>query len=173
MLEPSSRNRSGETACTLILIGLILQGIEVVILLLIGLVFLIVPFLGAVVLGIAVIGIIWLVLVYSFSYQRAVEGDYGDARTPTLVFGILSLLTFGLISGILYIIAYVKLGDAEPTWSQPAQGWGAPPAPAWGAPPAPAWGTAPIPSGSKFCPACGRQSPMSSRFCPGCGGPLP
>jgi len=165
MLEPSSRNRSGETACTLILIGLILQGIEVVILLAVGLVFLIVPFLGAVVLGIAVIGIIWLVLVYSFSYQRAVEGDYSGARTPTLVFGILSLLSFGLISGILYIIAYVKLGDAEPRWS--------PPAPAWGAPPAPAWGTAPIPSGTKFCPACGRQSPLSSRFCPGCGGPLP
>ena len=113
MMASRPHTRSGETASTLILIGLILQGIEVAIFLGIGLLLFVVPIVGVFVLAIGAIGVLWLVLVYGFSYGPTQMGDYSGARTPTLVFGILSLLTLGLISGILYIIAYAKLGDAE------------------------------------------------------------
>jgi len=154
------RNRSGETASTLILIGLILQAVEVLILFGIGALFLIVPFIGVIVLGLGVIALIWVVLVYMFSYERTKEGDYEGARTPTLVFGILSLLTVNLISGILYIIAYVKLGDALSNGVQARPAWGMPPTPL---PPGP---------GTKFCPACGRPNAPASGFCSGCGARL-
>jgi hypothetical protein len=147
------RNPSGETAKTLILIGLIFQAIEVAVVVGIGAVFLIVPFLGAIFLAVGVIGILWIVLVYVFSYQRTSEGDFDGARTPTLVFGILSLITVNLISGILYIIAYAKLGDAEgestPIYST--------------------FGTAPAPTGMKFCSSCGRANAFNAGFCASCG----
>ena len=156
MYATGRRSQSGETASTLILIGLILQAIEVVVLFGIGLFLLIVPFFGGIVLGLAVIGIIWLILVYLFSYERTASGDYAGARTATLVFGILSLLTIGLISGILYIVAYAKLGDAEADLSQAVPGWG----------------MTPLPSGTKFCPTCGRPNAPSNGFCPWCGARL-
>ena len=104
--------RSADTAEALILIGLIFQGITLLVLLGVGLYFLIIPILGGLVLFLAFLALIWLILVYVFSYQRTVNGDYEGARTPTLVFGILALITGGFISGILYIVAAVKLGDA-------------------------------------------------------------
>lgn len=156
MYQPRPPNRSGETATTLILIGLILQAIEVVILFLVGLLFLIIPVLGLVVFAIAVIGIVWLALVYGFSYRPTADGDYARARTPTLVFGILSLLTLGLISGVLYIVAYAKLGDAENE----------------GNPPTLFMGAAPVPPGTKFCSACGRPNLVTGTFCQSCGARL-
>lgn len=157
---------SAGTARTLILVGLILDIIFEVILLLVGLLFLIVPFLGAIVLGLAVIGFVWIALIWAFSYQRVQEGDYAGARTPTLVFAILSLITFAIIPGILFLIAYVKLGDALQE--------SAPAAPAWGAPPTPSF---PIPSagpaaGARFCSHCGRANSGTGGFCQGCGAPL-
>jgi len=151
------KTQAGETAGTLILIGLILQGIGVAVLLLVGLIFLIVPVFGLFVYGFAVIGILWLILIYIFSYRRTKDGDYARAQTPTLVFGILSLLSLGVVSGILYIVAYAKLGDAE----REAQ-----PVPAvWGGPP-------PLSAGTRFCPHCGRPNVPGGGFCPGCGARL-
>jgi hypothetical protein len=144
---------SGETAHTLILVGLILQGIQVAIVLGIGFLVVLAPGLGGIIFGAAAIGILWIVLVYSFSYRRTEEGDYEGARTPTLVFGILSLLGLGLISGILYLVAYSKLGDAIDETTDVTPPWNPP---------------API-SGMKYCPACGRPSPSSSRYCQSCG----
>ncbi len=157
-------NPSGETAGTLILIGLILQTIEVLIFVAVGLIFLIVPFLGAIVLVLAVIGIVWLVLVYVYSYQRTREGDYAGARTPTIVFAILTLLTLGIISGILYLIAYVKLGDAESAQVAPQFA----PQPAFPYTP----GNPAATPGGKFCTYCGRQNLATSKFCAGCGAAL-
>ncbi len=159
----SPGDRSGETATTLILVGLILQAIEVFVLLVIGLFLLIVPLLGLIFLVLAFFGIIWLILVYVYSYERAKEGYCSGAKTPTLVFGILSLLSVGFISGILYIIAYAKLGDAEAEGRRPVPAWGAPPI----------WGAPPMPPGGKFCPACGRPNALGAAFCVGCGGRLP
>lgn len=152
----SRYSRSGETAKTLILIGLILQVIEVVILLGIGLLFIVVPFLGAVVFGLGVIGTIWVLLVYWFSYKPTSEGDFTGARTPTLVLAIISLLTFGLISGILYVVAYAKLADAE------HEGFGPPPGPA----------AAPLSPGLRFCATCGRMNAAVGGFCQSCGARL-
>jgi hypothetical protein len=161
----SGSSASGDTAQTLILVGLILDVILEAILLLVGLFFLIVPLVGAIILGLALIGLLWVFLVYLFSYQRVREGDYEGARTPTLVFAILSLLSVALIPGILFLIAYVKLGDAireEPNA-----------APAWGAPAAPAAPASPLPTtGSKFCEHCGRANPAAGIYCQGCGAPL-
>jgi hypothetical protein len=150
-------SQSGQTAGTLILIGLILQAIEVVVLLGVGFFLLFFPFIGGIVLALAFIGIIWVVLIYLFSYQRTTEGDYEGARTPTLVFAILSLVTFGLISGILYLIAYVKLGDAASESRTPSpMGWPTPPVP-------------PAAAGQRFCPYCGSPSAVQSAFCAKCG----
>jgi hypothetical protein len=164
------RTQSGGTASTLILIGFILQVIEVAIFLLIGLVFLVIPIVGLFVFALALIGVVWLILVWVYSYTPTAEGNYEGARTPTLVFGILSLLTLGLISGILYIIAYAKRGDAEREAAQAVPGWGVPPpfAPSYGMPPTPPLAAAPNP-GTKFCSYCGRPNAASATFCQSCG----
>lgn len=152
-------NRSGETAGTLILAGLILQAIGVAVVLGFSLVILIVPILGGIGLGFAFLGGLWIILVYTYSYQRTRAGEYEAARTPTLVFAILSLVTLALISGVLYLIAYVKLGDAAETRPLPA-----------------AWGSAPTPpspmSYGKRCVLCGTTSPPDATFCSSCGSRL-
>jgi hypothetical protein len=177
--------RSAETAGTLILVGLIFQGITVLVLLGVGLVFLIVPLVGGIVLFLAFLALIWLILVYVLSYARTRDGDYERARTPTLVFGILALISGGVVSGILYIVAYVKLGDAAdeeearkvrpysapvpPTYS-PATSFSSFPATAAPLPPATSSpSSSPVSSGSNFCPGCGRPASPQSRFCRNCG----
>jgi len=110
-------NRSGETARTLVLIGLVFQMVEVIVLLVIGLFLLlhpmVYPILGAVVLLLGILGIVWLALVYFFSYLPTGAGLYEEAEAPTLVFALLSLLTGGIVSGVCYLVAYVKLRDAR------------------------------------------------------------
>ena len=159
-------NRSADTARTLMLVGLILDIIFEVVLLAFGLLFLVVPILGAVVLSLALIGFVWIALIWTFSYRRVDEGDYDGARTPTLVFAILSLITAALIPGILFLIAYVKLGDAIEA--------GGTATPAWGSPPPTPTFALPASSGaaSRFCTHCGRPNPTSSAYCQGCGAPL-
>lgn len=159
------RSESGDTAKTLILVGLILDIIGAVVLLLIGLFILIFPLLGEILLGLALIGLVWVVLVWLFSYRRVVEGDYEGARTPTLVFAILSLVTFGLIPGILFLIAYIKLGDAIREGRVATPAWGAPYPPFQPQPPAPG-------AGARFCTYCGAPGPASGAYCQNCGAPL-
>ncbi len=177
-----------DTAETLILAGLIFQGLTVVALLGIGLYFLVVPILGGIVLLLAFLALVWLILVYVFSYARIRDGDYEGACTPTLLFAILTLVLGGILSGILYLIGYVKLVDAvddeearraplhtssvPPTYSPPAR---APYVPATAAPLPPATSppsSAPVASGSNFCSNCGRPTPPRTRFCRNCGAPL-
>lgn len=157
-------NRSGDTAKLLILIGLILEIIEVVVLFGLGAFFLFFPLLGGIILLLGVFGLLWVLLVYFFSYARTAEGDYESARTPTLVFGIVSLLTVNLISGILYIIAYVKLGDAVTEGARPPPMAGPP---AWGSPLA-----ANVGGTVRYCSSCGRPNPTTGQFCVGCGARL-
>jgi hypothetical protein len=122
---------SGSTAKTLILIGLILQLIFALIFLL-GLgafaffaasitgVF---PVFAVVYLAFGALGFVFLILIWLLSYKPVREGRYEVARTPTLVFAILSLITLGIISGILYLIAYIKLGDAVREQQMPPPGY--------------------------------------------------
>lgn len=165
--------RAAGTAKILILIGLILQAIEVGVLVLIGLLVSFVPVAAIIFLPLAVVGVVWIVLVYFFSYDRVSRGDYSGAHAPTLVFGILSLITVNIISGVLYLVAYSEIDSAEKELLAMRQGGypGAPPS--WGAPP-----LSPVPTGvsgapTKFCPHCGRPNPAVGRFCQGCGAAFP
>ena len=150
-------SRSGDTARTLILAGLAIQVLQVLVFLGVGLWLLSLPFFGGVFGGIflalAFLGVVWVILVYIYSYLPTAAGEYEAARTPTLVFAALSLLTVGLVSGILYIIAYSEMKDAER--EGPEADWGAE-------------SLGPLP-GPKYCSTCGRPVRAGSTFCSSCG----
>jgi hypothetical protein len=58
-------------------------------------------------------GILWVILDYFLVYANlSNEVRFPRARTPALVLGIIQLLTGGVVSGVLLIIAYVKIGDS-------------------------------------------------------------
>ena len=173
MYGSPSPPRAAGTAKILILIGLILQAIEVAVFVLIALILVVVPFVGVFLfLPLAAVGILWIILVYFFSYERVDRGDYAGAQTPTLVFGILSLITFNLISGILYIVAYVEIGSAEREVATARGGYPGVP-PTWGAPPPSSFSPGAAGAPPKYCPSCGRPNPAVSRFCQGCGAAFP
>ncbi|MHB1887081.1 MAG: hypothetical protein ACYCVV_19160 [Acidimicrobiales bacterium] len=115
-------------------------------------------------LGLGLIGFILLFLAYTMSYRRTRNGEYQAARIPTLAFAILSFLTVNIIAGILYIIGYVKLGDAAREQTQQAGAAGGMPTgtgynPMASSPPgAPSPGTAPSPSAAPNCPKCGQPT---------------
>lgn len=178
---------SGSTAKTLILVGLILQMIFVLIFFGIGIPLLafaaLFPLLAVIYVAFGVLGIVWLILIWMFSYQPVREGRYEAAKTPTLVFAILSLVTLGIISGILYLIAFIKLGDAIREAQMPPQGYpGAPIAPSMPyaaqpmapmapaapyaaqpmAPMAPA--AAPVAPGAVMCPKCGKPATFVPQY---------
>jgi hypothetical protein len=160
---------SGETATTLILVGLIVDVVFEAILIVLGAAVVRGPFGGVVLLALAGIGLLWVVLIYLFSYVRVRRAEYEDARPPTLVFAILSLITLALIPGILFLIAYVKLGDA--VREQPAtasHAWGAPAPPV---PPLPLASAVAVPA-TRYCSYCGRADTSGGQYCTGCGAPL-
>jgi hypothetical protein len=181
---------SAGTAQTLILIGFIFQIIISVILIIgIGVVFLIASLAAAVFppaaigsiifLAFGAIDIVLLYVAYEYSYKPAREGQYEAARGPTLLLGILGLI-FGLvITGIFYIIGYVKLGDAvnelrQPMHVYPGQYPATPMAPGPMmtmqqpmAPVAPMPAAAPVAPAAPVCPRCGRPAtwiPQYSRW---------
>lgn len=115
---------SASTAKTLILVGIILQLIFVVIGVFYGILLLALFFIGTVYLALAVLGLVWLILVWLLSYTPVRQGRFEAARTPTLVFAILSIVTlFSIIPGILYLIGYIKLGDAVREQQMPPPGY--------------------------------------------------
>ena len=170
-------SRSEQTARTLVLVGLILDAVGFVALLGVALAlltYLVFPLLdGFLFLG-GVLSLVWLVLVYTISYSRIRDGDLEEARTPTLVFAILSLITGGIVPGILYLIAYLMLGqaldqvDAQRTSTPPTAF--PPAAPLFGGS-SPMTGPAP-PRAAAVCPKCGRLRDSPDRFCRNCGAPL-
>ncbi|MBX8634396.1 MAG: hypothetical protein M1422_02945 [Candidatus Thermoplasmatota archaeon] len=58
------------------------------------------------------IGLLWILLDYFLIYKKLAEEKVGDAETPALVLGIIQLLFGGIITGILLIVAYVKIKDS-------------------------------------------------------------
>lgn len=122
---------SASTAKTLILVGLILQLIFALIFLFaLGVFAFVAVAVGGVVslfafvyVAFGILGFIFLYLIWMFCYKPVREGRYEQAKTPTLIFAILSLITFSFISGILYIVAYVKLGDAVREQQMPPPGY--------------------------------------------------
>ncbi|MBX8631516.1 MAG: hypothetical protein KIY12_01755 [Thermoplasmata archaeon] len=67
------------------------------------------------------IGLVWILLDYFLVYKKLVEEKVEEAETPSLVLGILQLLFGGIITGILLIVAYVKIRDSERNRRQPPQ----------------------------------------------------
>ena len=162
---------SAVTAKTLILVGLILEIIVAVGSLLVGLLTLFAG-VGIILVAFAVVALLVLYLVYEFTYKRIQQGNFAGARTPTLVWTILLFLTLSIISAILFLIAYVKLGDAirESQTAAVAPPYGSMPSP-YGIPaygPAPALSFAPPAAATMGNPPLGPASPT---LCPRCGGP--
>ena len=58
------------------------------------------------------IGFIWILLEYFLVYKKLSEERVTEAETPALVLGVITLLFGGIITGILMIIAYVKIRDS-------------------------------------------------------------
>jgi hypothetical protein len=173
---------SASTAKTLILVGLILELIFALLFLFafgLSAIFFasvtgVFPVFAIIYIAFGVLGFIWLALIWLFSYKPVREGRYEAAKTPTLVFAILSLVTLSIISGVLYLIAYIKLGDAIREQQMPPQGYpGAAPMMA----PTMPYGTAPMQpaqppmqSMAPTPPASGTGA-TSGVICPKCGKP--
>lgn len=166
---PRLRPPSAGTAESLVLVALILQVIGGV-LVFIGIAALlgvsyVHPFAHAWAVAIvaATVGalvVVFLYFAYTLSYQRIQRDDYFGAQAPTLIIGILSIF-LGLVPGILYLVGYVKLGDAIRESQAPPPGYG----PAYGMPFSAAYPTAQI-----ACKGCGRVYPVGQfPFCPNCG----
>jgi hypothetical protein len=128
-LEPPSRTRvdnspSGSTARILVLIGLIIQ-IAQIVLFILGLEILAsLTATAPVILGVTssiyidggavlvLLNLIFTYLIYRMSYLRIAGGDFERATTPTLVLSLFAILTLWFVSGIFYLLAWVKLRDA-------------------------------------------------------------
>ncbi len=75
------------------------------------------PNLGAIGVGVGIATGLLLIVAYARSYAPARRGYYGQARTPTLVLGILFVvLIVTALIGVLYLFAYARLRDAEPPY---------------------------------------------------------
>ena len=153
---------SGETARDLILVGLILDGFGELVLLALGFSS---WWFGLIFLGFAFIGFVWIFLVYLYAYESVRDGDYEGARRPTLIFGILSLLTLAIVPGILFLIAYAKLGNAIREEPGLAASWDRPPIPSVGTP----FLSPSAPGVPRYCTYCGRPGPAGATFCTSCG----
>ncbi|HYA70673.1 MAG TPA: hypothetical protein VEH28_04815 [Thermoplasmata archaeon] len=103
-------------------------------------------------------GVILLILfAFFFAYLPIQRGNYVSAQTPALVLGVLSILTLNIISGVLFLVGYVKIGDAIREQQRSAAGPGAQP-------------TAVAAGSLVACKGCGRVFPFGAfGFCPNCG----
>jgi hypothetical protein len=179
------------TAEILILVGFIFQAIFSIVFILLGIFGLLLGtfvlfagLFGAGLIALAAIAVIvpilMLYVAYSYCYRRVREGDLAGARGPTLALGILGIFVGGLIVGILYIIAYVEIGNAEnelramgvaPAGPGPfANPYGAP----YGTPYGNQYGYRPPtygPGGVVYAAPAAPTAPAAGATCPRCGRP--
>ncbi len=57
-------------------------------------------------------GILWIVLDYVFIYAPLSRGEVARTEGPTLALSIIQLVLGGIITGILLIIAWLKIKDS-------------------------------------------------------------
>ncbi len=111
------------------------------------------PFFGVFSLVFLVLLIPAIVLLF-FAWQtvKSIDlGRYGQARTYSLILGIVGLIFGILLGGIFFLLAYARLGEAPVLYAPQ-----------------------PPPAGpQRFCVYCGRPVPLDSKFCPNCGRELP
>ncbi|MFI5414668.1 MAG: hypothetical protein ACHQ16_03260, partial [Candidatus Lutacidiplasmatales archaeon] len=112
------------TAETLLLVGFVFQVIFSLVYIVIGTLivfagtfFLFAGFIGGTVFLLAailiIVPIVMLYFAFHYCYQRVRDGDLSGARGPTIALGIIGIFLGGIIVGILYIIAYMEIGNAE------------------------------------------------------------
>jgi hypothetical protein len=131
-----------------------------------------IPIFDIVFLSFGVIAFIFIFLIWLLIYKPIGEGKYESARSMALIFTILSFVTLNIITGILLLIAYLKLGDAVRETQMPAAGYYPPGgAPMMGAPvaapPPMTMGTTPpaAPAGpAPNCPKCGRPATWVAQY---------
>jgi len=109
------------------------------------------PFFGLVLFAAFLLFIPGIVLtIFARTTLRNIDiGRYSQARTYSLILGIIGLFFGMLIGGIFFLLAYAKLGESP---IQPAT-------------------LQPLPQ--RFCVKCGRAVPLDAKFCPHCGNELP
>jgi hypothetical protein len=105
------------------------------------------PFFGIVSLAFLFLFIPAIVLAFfAWSTVKAIDaGRYGQARTNSLILGIVGLFFSVFIGGIFFLLAYANLGENRPMPYTPQA------------------------SAQRFCLHCGNPVPPDSRFCPHCG----
>jgi hypothetical protein len=109
------------------------------------------PFFGLILFAAFLLFIPGIILtIFARTTVRNIDiGRYGQARTYSLILGIIGLFFGMLIGGIFFLLAYAKLGESP---MQPAT-------------------LQPLPQ--RFCVKCGRAVPLDAEFCPHCGKELP
>ncbi len=94
--------------------------------------------------------------IWSWVVMQDIEaGRYAKAQSPALVLGILGIFV-NLISGIFFLLAYMKLGNA-------IQYAKAPP---------PTYAAAGVGTTGRYCMECGRAVLVDAKYCQHCGKPL-
>lgn len=58
------------------------------------------------------VGILWIILDYLLIYKPLSEENVQRAETPALVLSILQIIFGGIITGILLLVAYIKIKDS-------------------------------------------------------------
>jgi uncharacterized paraquat-inducible protein A len=83
---------------------------------------------------------------FAWSTVKSIDaGRYGQARTNSLILGIVGLIFGVFIGGIFFLLAYANLSEPRPMPYTP---------------------TAPA---QRFCVHCGNPVPPNARYCPRCG----
>ena len=82
---------------------------------------------------------------FAWSTVKAIDaGKYGQARTNSLILGIIGLFFGVFIGGIFFLLAYTNLGEPPQPYT-------------------------PQPSPQRFCVHCGKPISPNDRYCPYCG----
>jgi uncharacterized membrane protein YidH (DUF202 family) len=84
--------------------------------------------------------------IFAWTTVKAIDaGNYNQARTNSLILGIVGLVFGVFIGGVFFLLAYANLGQAQPPLYTPPQ------------------------STQRFCVHCGSPVPPNARYCPHCG----
>lgn len=71
-----------------------------------------IAFFSAILAVFFLIGLFWILLDYFLIYNKLAKEQVKEAETPSLVLGVVQLIFGGVITGILLIVAYVKIRDS-------------------------------------------------------------
>ncbi len=143
-----------DTARHLVLAGIVVALAQSVLLIALNATLAVLPFFRPLLFAFAAASVVWAGLLYALAYRPLTGATPARAKTPTLVFAVLSIVTIGVLSGILLLLAYHTMDTAEVEARRPAL----PPRPA------PA-----LRSAVWTCVACGAANPAPNPRCRGCG----